>query len=419
MITTFHVGGAIDLDHQDQYILRSADIEIGKEVSLMKYVLVIEPRQQGKTSLVNALMRTYDKETEFAYVDITTIDQSSIDKFYESLCKRINDQLEYKVGFPYTDINHFYWREYLRHLASNATSRDSNTVIILDEIGAIHLHESSQFFSILRDIFNSRQVEPILKHLTFVLVGAFHPRDLISDKRISPFNVARRIRLVDFSLAEVKELVAKGWSEKWQVEDLARRILYWTSGQPYLVQYICAHLPRAATQHDIDVAIEKLRKEDENHLPPILERLGADPELMEYLQRIRKNKKIRFYPSENIRQSQLELLGLIKADEKGFCKIRNRIYSLVLESFYKENYDYSSPDNNQPRKLSNRSVAIYVVLSAVFTLFVGLLSDLVANYIAPQLAEYSYVIYIALGVIFIVSVLLSIFWLRKKGGDSA
>ena len=75
---------------------------------------------------------------------------------------------------------------------------------------------------------------------------------------------------------------------------------------------------------------ERLRRDDENHLPPMLERLTKDNNLCNYMTRILSGERIKFYPGEHHRQSRLELLGVLKADNEGYCKIRNRIYEQIL-----------------------------------------------------------------------------------------
>ncbi|MCK4315032.1 MAG: caspase family protein, partial [Anaerolineae bacterium] len=125
-------------------------------------------------------------------------------------------------------------------------------------------------------------------------------------------------------------LVGKGnWTDE-QAATLAERIYYWTDGQPYLTQLLCSYLGPDATPADVGAGVERLRREDENHLPPMLERLNHDERLCKYVERILAGEHIKFYPRENRRQAQLELLGVIKEDAEGFCTIRNRIYERVL-----------------------------------------------------------------------------------------
>jgi hypothetical protein len=80
--------------------------------------------------------------------------------------------------------------------------------------------------------------------------------------------------------------------------------------------------------------VDILRKEDGNLLHPILDKLQENVELQYYLKAILDGDQKRFYPGENKLQAQLELLGLIKADEKGYCRIRSLLYQHSLKDFY-------------------------------------------------------------------------------------
>lgn len=360
--TQFKTGGALTDVDAAVYVRRQAEREILDLLKGMEYLLVIEPRQQGKTSLINYLSRHPELSgTVFIYIDIATIDGTSVGSWYRSLCLRITAQLKSaKTPVDRTGAGSWYrslwlrvvaqlkrgvfhqtlppiaqtnqeWRDFLSGLALVFESRKRNLVIALDEIGS-PIPDATGFFSILRDVFNSRQAEPHFRNLTFLLTGAFHPRDLVGDSKLSPFNIAHRVRLPDFTVDQISRLVTNIVPSFEQADALAARIYFWTSGQPYLTQRICTYLGPGSTADDVDVAIERLRREDENHLPPILKRLDADKIARSYVERLLGGEKIRFFPTENSVQAQLEILGVIKADFDGYCVLRNRLYVQLLGS---------------------------------------------------------------------------------------
>jgi len=363
----FQAGGALLAD-SPVYVERKADYDTLTHLHAMDYLLVIEPRQQGKTSLINHLMRHPTlNNVAFAYVDVTTPDRSTEAAWYQTLCLRILRQLRGFIPrnqWPAFPQNSTGWRGFLWDIAALAADARCRVVIALDEIGAVRFPGATEFFSILRDVYNSRQAETEFKQLTFLLAGAFHPRDLIKDDKISPFNIAQRVRLPDFTLAQVRELVGKGgWSDE-QVTLLAERIHHWTDGQPYLTQLLCSYLGPDATPADVDAGVERLRREDENHLPPMLERLNRDGKLRRYVDRILAGERIKFYPRENRRQALLELLGVIKEDAEGFCIVRNRIYEQVLAGVVRPT---TSPSMPEPRShpelrdaLIRRTLALFI-----------------------------------------------------------
>jgi hypothetical protein len=350
--TPFRTGGALTDDHTDIYIERQADREALTHLRRMDYLLTIEPRQQGKTSLINHLMCHPGLENvTFVYLDVTTPDRSSEAAWYQTLCPRI---LRQSRGFiprsqrPPIPQKSAGWREFLCEVAICAADAHKRVVIALDEIGAVTFPGATDFFSVLRDVYNSRQAETELKQLTFLLAGAFHPRDLIQDDKISPFNIAQRVRLDDFTLQQVKELVGKGSWAKEQADALAERVHYWTDGQPYLTQLLCSYLEPDATPTDVDTGVNRLRREDENHLPPLIDRLERDEKLSQYVKRILSGEHVKFYPREHRRQADLELLGVIKEGAGGFCVVRNRLYRQVLLETFAPRSDRIPPSYSVP-----------------------------------------------------------------------
>jgi hypothetical protein len=333
-VSPFKAGGALTDEQAAIYIERQTDRDALIHLQAMDYLLIIEPRQQGKTSLINHLMRHPALNiVAVVYVDVTTPDRSSEANWYQTICPRILRQLrgliprDQQPTIPHSSTS---WRDFLCDVAVIAANARRCVVIALDEIGAVTFPGATEFFSVLRDVYNSRQAETELKQLTFLLSGAFHPRDLIKDDKISPFNVAHRVRLADFTSEQVRELVGKGgWAEE-QAASLAERIHYWTDGQPYLTQLLCSYLGPDATPADVDAGVERLRRDDENHLPPMLKRLNSDEKLRGYVERILAGERIKFFPGENRRQAELELLGVLKSNGEGHCLIRNHIYEQVF-----------------------------------------------------------------------------------------
>lgn len=333
----YKAGGALTEEHAGLYIQRSADAEVVSHLEAMDYVLLIEPRQQGKTSLVNHLIDepAFDN-TWWGYVDVTTLDRISESAWYKSLGSRLLSQWNNTLTLSRSesdvpdDANG--WRDFLSRLATRARDESRRLIIAFDEIGAITFPGATLFFSVMREIYNARKLESQFRNLTFILAGAFDPRDLIDDDKISPFNIAQRVRLADFTRPQVQELVEKGGWPAGLSAELANRIHYWTGGQPYLCQWICNHLDSTAEPLDVDACVAHMQVEEENHLPPIIKRLHADKRMRDYVSRILAGEKIRFLPALNHIHQRLQILGIIKADDEGFCVIRNRVYEAVLAS---------------------------------------------------------------------------------------
>ena len=73
---------------------------------------------------------------------------------------------------------------------------------------------------------------------------------------------------------------------------------YWTSGQPYLTQLTCEYLDdiSAPTVQDVDAAVERIVREDKNHLAGIIHRLDQDLRLYDFLVAL-LSRPVKFMPS--------------------------------------------------------------------------------------------------------------------------
>ena len=74
-------------------------------------------------------------------------------------------------------------------------------VIFVDEIDAVRSlpFSTDEFFAAIRECYNRRHEDPELERLTFCLLGVATPSDLIRELRTTPFNIGRRIELLDFT----------------------------------------------------------------------------------------------------------------------------------------------------------------------------------------------------------------------------
>jgi hypothetical protein len=173
-----------------------------------------------------------------------------------------------------------------------------------------------------------------MKLITFLFAGAFRPSDLIHDKSISPFNVAVPVRLSDFDIRQILQLVKKGGWKTGIVQGLTERIFYWTNGHPYMTQAVCCFLQPNARPGDVDAAVSLLDQQDTGHFLDIIRHLEDRDDLKECLKRVLERESIQFAPAQVPWQSDLELMGLITTDEERHCVIRNRVYERMLRRWF-------------------------------------------------------------------------------------
>ena len=334
----FQVGGPLP-SNSPVYVERKADQVALRHLHQMHYLQLTEPRQQGKTSLIYRLRsKLSDSEYVFVYVDAEGLESNNYPDWYAMLTRRLTTQLgfspEMRSCFSKDcPLHSFAWRDCLAHMARAGQRKSRKIVIALDEIGSVPTGWAESFFRVLRETYVVREIESYFKHITFILAGAFDPRDLIADSKISPFNVAQRVHLEDFTPDDLGQLVAHLELPAAQGEQIAERLAYWTDGQPYLVQRLCSYLTESKDTVDawaVDAAVERFFHEDTNHLPRISKDLEANPELLDYARGVIAGD-VKFSPAVNPAHFQLaHVIGVIKPDDHGRCRIRNRIYERAL-----------------------------------------------------------------------------------------
>jgi len=338
----FQAGGPLPSE-SSTYIPREADEQAVTHLRRMEYITLVEPRQHGKTSLINRLIRQFSSHGyTFAIRDLMAAKSSIVSSsdWYVALGNWLLRQLPFitRDQRPALPTNSASWEDFLAEVAEHARIANQNVVIVLDEIGALPSTLATDFFSVIRSVYTSRENLPFWRHLTFIIAGAFNPQELIQDRTVSNFNVDQRILLPDFDLSQVGQLVAHLRLREELSSKAAELVHYWTDGQPYLTQWLCLAL---ADREDVVSmsnlnaimcdTIESFFQVDTHHLARIKE-LAADPDLLTYVQRITKKPRARLSAALNDKHFRLaHVLGVIKADVKGLCQIRNRIYERALE----------------------------------------------------------------------------------------
>jgi hypothetical protein len=341
--------GAIQKKDETFYVRRRADAEVIGNLLNRNYVKVIESRQQGKTSLIHALRRDPALDGCIViFLDMSSISVSSMEEWYPEICSKLAERLpEYTNGVDPKQVKRAsQWRGFLKQIACRAAQEQKVLIIALDETATVKFENSDGFFAVLREIYNARDSEPEFDWVTFLLVGAFSPQDLISDIRVSPFNISVRVHLEDFSQDEVYNLAVRyGLNEK-EAKEISREVHKWTDGQPYLVQALLYQLSKPESHamvesggitfaQAVEICVRELIQEDINHLRPMRDRLrimlGELPIIYTELLGILAGEQPEFFPSSVPWQEKLELLGIIKKGKDDRCKIRCLMYEKVLD----------------------------------------------------------------------------------------
>ncbi|MEQ1908769.1 MAG: AAA-like domain-containing protein [Vicinamibacterales bacterium] len=353
----YTAGGALPLD-VPTYVERDADAELFDELRHGHFCYVLTSRQMGKTSLiVRTRKRLADIGVASVAIDITAIGTNvTEEQWYTGQA----DEIATSLGLPDSAME--WWEQrsdlgpvqrFSRFLADQVLAAvTSDLVIFVDEIDStLRMPFSDDYFAAIRALYNRRATDPRLGRLTFVLLGVASPADLIKDPQRTPFNIGKRIHLTDFTREEARPLLRGLAPDPDLAEKLLDRVLFWTSGHPYLSQRTCQAVAAwAQTAWDpglvptiVDDQVrstfltEERRRADSN-LALVADRVASSkdgqlsPEahgMLTVYREIVAGARVADEDLDPVRIS-LKLSGLVVSNA-AILRVRNRIYRIVFD----------------------------------------------------------------------------------------
>jgi hypothetical protein len=236
------------------YVERSADAELFESLARAEFCHVLAPRQIGKTSLCHRAMRRLEAQgARCALIEVLSMGTktASVEQWYRTFAERLASQLKLSL-----DLSAFWQKHsdktpverFTQLIREEAAPREgSPVVIVVDEIDALLSRPllGDEFFGAVRAFANARAQTPAYEHLSFCLVGVCAPTDLVSDKLVTPYNIASRaIRLEDFSRAELDAFAGHlaGTETEGDPRALLDAIFHFTEGHPYMTQSLLVRL---------------------------------------------------------------------------------------------------------------------------------------------------------------------------------
>ncbi len=374
----FISGGTLRAD-APCYVERQADRDLVHGLLAGEFCYVLTSRQMGKSSLmVRTAQKLREQGLRVVVLDLAAIGQNvTPEQWYDGLALRLGNQLRVE------DELEDFWQENLRlgpcqrwfaalrdcvlarlNGAAAATpgappqapaatpAPSARLVVFIDELDAVRSlpFPTEEFFAAIRECYHRRAQDPELNRLTFCLLGVAAPVELMKDAKQTPFNIGRRIELVDFSRTEAQPL-ALGLGllcpacQGLDTQALLDRIIHWTHGHPYLTQRLCRAVVESAQAGDraneeslIDRLCEELflsahSGERDDNLVFVRERLlhtQADlASLLELYERVLAGQTVSD-DRLDLFVSQLHLAGIVRVDEQRLA-VRNRIYERVFD----------------------------------------------------------------------------------------
>ncbi|MGF1457414.1 MAG: AAA-like domain-containing protein [Leptolyngbyaceae cyanobacterium] len=354
----YQVGGSLPVD-APSYIERSADHQLYTALSDRQFCYVLTSRQMGKSSLRLRMRHRLEAagQGRCVAIDLTRIGsyQLTQGEWYQGLAfdlvRKLGLQRQLAIPAWWQRLGNLSAVQKFGQLLESVLDMDDTCAplyIFLDEIDSVRGLSFSvdDFFGLVRFCYNERAENPRFRRLTWGLFGVATPRDLVQNPQQTPFNIGRAVSLTGFSETEAAPLTAGLVAIAQRPEALLREVLYWTGGQPFLTQKVCAllregyDLPLIAAGREAAwvAAVVRSRlihnwevQDDPEHLRTIRDRLTQDNRragrLLSLYQRVLAQRQLQADGSQD--QAELKLSGIV-VEQAGQLQVTNPVYAAVF-----------------------------------------------------------------------------------------
>ena len=378
----YRAGGALPADWPS-YVERPADSELLRLALDGAFCYVLTPRHTGKSSLMARTMsQLKGRSIHAAAIDLTQIGLVPADKWYLALLLMLQSKLRlsadveawWQQGDSHSPAQRF--TDFMREVVLNQVP--GQVVIFLDEVDStLRLDFRDDLFAAIRSIYNARAHMPAFKRLTFVLLGAAAPQDLIRDPQRTPFNIGKAIDLDDFTRQEA-ELLRQGLDQVHpdKSEQVFGRIYYWTGGHPYLTQTICESMLDIPSESWNKRGVDSLVRSSliangprsNVDLQTVEASVTGSPQraqLLSLYQKVYAGQRVREDKSSPD-QNYLKLSGLVRARD-GFLQVRNELYRHVFDARWIKK---SAPAKRRPWGVLVAAAAVVILVASLLAGYV-------------------------------------------------
>ena len=338
------------------YVVRAADRQLYKALIKGEFCTILNARQMGKSSLrVQMVKQLKTAGINCGAMDLTVISDGQVrpEQWYAGLAYLLVKAFHLSNTFNLRS----WWRDRDLLSPSQRLAEFIETVLLpnipgkiaifIDEIDSVlnlDFH-ADPLFQILRYCYNQRADIADYNRLTFILLGAASPYQLIQDKSTTPFNIGQKIQLAYFRKHEVQPLLYGLSQRVTNPQTLLTEILAWTGGQPFLTQKLCQLIRNDTSTIPINregewveglvrshILTDWETEDEPQHLRTIRDYLLHDQQkavrLLEIYGQILGQTEV--LAVDSVEQADLLMSGLV-INRGGVLQVGNRIYESIFD----------------------------------------------------------------------------------------
>jgi tRNA A-37 threonylcarbamoyl transferase component Bud32 len=298
-----------------------------------KFWAIMGPRQIGKSTFLRQLeniMTTHFYCLSFSFETFPPGEENFYQWLIQQFCHQIPSEPVKDTREVEQFASHFKFYYFLEKFEPK--ERNKKIILFFDEIERIP--SVKNFLHLWRQVFHERNRIQGLHRYNIVITGASDLLALTAGPN-SPFNIAEKLYLRDFSYRETTKLIDEPFTRLGiSIDKNARKeIISQTSGHPQLTQQACRFLvdtarkeDRGIVKNDVDKAIDYLFKESTN-LDTLKLTMENNSKLERVIRDILGGAVLKYYPRKEF---WVTGAGPIVEDENQCCAIRNKIYERFL-----------------------------------------------------------------------------------------
>ncbi|MFC2146495.1 protein kinase [Acidobacteriota bacterium] len=298
-----------------------------------KFWAIMGPRQMGKSTFLRQLGNIMANHFYCLSFSFETFPDGE-ENFYQWLMQQFCTQIPSEPLEDTREVGHFVSHFRFYYFLEKFKPKEHNKKIILffDEIERIP--SVKNFLHLWRQVFHERNRIQGLHRYNIVITGASDLLALTAGPN-SPFNIAEKLYLQDFSHSETAKLIAEPFARLGiSIDENAREeIITQASGHPQLTQQVCRFLvdtagkeKRGIVKNDVDMAVDYLFRESTN-LDTLKLTLENNNKLERLTRDILGGAVLKYHPRKEFGVTGA---GPIVEGEGQCCAIRNKIYERFL-----------------------------------------------------------------------------------------